>query len=230
MKLLVVTPYHRTISEETETILEYLEVNHTVWRASNCSAIDLCRSMIASFALDNNYDAIFWIDSDIEMSKNDADEFILNYNSFKRESFFCAPYRRKDADYAALSLTENGYYQQYRKNYRYCDTAACGFGCTLLGTDVLRKIQDKYKFRKCISSENVCFYPFFLPTVIDRNIDGVEVPSVYLTEDYSFCHRAISSDIRITTDRKPKIIHIGENNKKLTLPKENGLYKLSVEV
>lgn len=225
MKLLVVTPFHRSICEETETILSYLQDKHMVWRASNCSAIDLCRSMIATHALDNYYDATLWIDSDIEVSVDDIEEFISNYEISGRDSFFFAPYLRKDANQAALSLTQYGYYEQYLKNNRYCDTAACGFGCTLVGTDVLNKVQEKYKFRRCNSSENVCFIPFFLPMVVDRNIDGVEVPSTYLTEDYAFCHRATSSGIKIITDRKPKVIHLNYD-KKLVLPKIDNLYSL----
>lgn len=228
MKLLVVTPYHRTISEETENLLKYLETKYTVWRASNCSAIDMCRSMIASFALDNHYDAILWIDSDIEVSNEDIDEFILNYESFKRYSFFFAPYLRKDANYAALTLTENGFRNQYLKNYRYCDTQACGFGCTLLGVDVLNTIKDAYKMKRCMSADYTCFLPFFIPMVVERNIDGVEVPGAYLTEDFAFCERAKSCGINITTDRKPKVIHIGET--KLVLPKIDEFYGLQSEV
>lgn len=224
MKLLVVTPFHRTISDETESVLKYLEGKYLVWRASNCSAIDLCRSMIATFALDNHYDATLWIDSDIEISNEDIDEFILNYEIEKRNSFYFAPYLRKDSSYASLCLTYKGYSEEYLKNYRYCDTAACGFGCTLLGTDVLNGIQEKYKFRRCSSSENVCFIPYFLPMVVERNIDNVEVPSTYLTEDYAFCHRATSCGFKITTDRKPKVIHIGDT--KLVLPQIDGFYSL----
>ena len=147
------------------------------------ASVDKARNMLAWEALDRGVERILWLDSDMifppdtmERLNADLDDGwdIVTGLYFTRKPPI-RPLISKSLDIRKEAVS----YLDYPKDTVF-PVAACGFGCVMMKTDVLRQIQEP---------------PFDL-------FPGVG-------EDYSFCHRANQVGAKMACDSRVKSGHIG---------------------
>ncbi len=197
-KTVIIVPVAHRIEPATDECLRQLEKRgYTVWRKYGFSAIDQGRCALAQEALDAGFDAIFWIDSDIAFWEYDVDNLI---NS--GYDFITAPYTVKGwpslttefkEDLSHINMGEHG--RIYEVNY-----AATGFMYT--HRRVYEEIVKHYNMSKVkIWGGQYNVYPVFFPHIGEENN--------YLGEDFAFCHRARTAGIKIYSDTRVRLSHIG---------------------
>ena len=147
------------------------------------ASVDKARNMLAWEALDRDVDRILWLDSDMVFPENTME--MLNADLDEGWDIVTGLYfTRKPPVRPLISKTldikqEAVSFMDYPKDSVF-PIAACGFGCVMMRTDILRQMQEP---------------PFNL-------FPGVG-------EDYSFCHRANQLGAKMACDSRVKAGHIG---------------------
>lgn len=145
------------------------------------SLIYEARERLASFAIQNGYDHVLWLDSDImfpstllvEMSAQDKD-IVTGVIAARRAPFYPCVYRSEGKKLNPV-LEFDGHLTK---------VDSCGFGAVLMKTEVLEKMFDEFK---------TCFQPI-----------------LGYGEDLSFCVRAKKLGFDIWADPNIDIGHIGK--------------------
>lgn len=147
------------------------------------------RNALAAYAINGNFDAVLWIDSDMIFQPDLLETLSADLESGKdivAGLCFCRRYPYLPVVYKRLELEGetpiNESYVDYPEDGIF-RVEGCGFGVVMMKTDVLRKISDKY---------NTVFSP--LP---------------HFGEDLSFCIRAKECGYEIWCDPTVKIGHVG---------------------
>lgn len=190
MKILLGMPCMRTIPYKTTmSLLRTVKQGVVDPMLVEGSLIYDSRDTIAEFAVNNGYDYVLFVDSDMVFDKTDIEKLV-----------------RHDADIVSgLYVTRNGENMNVAYNkiitrrrfpFRapklfadngvtgYAEIAACGFGFCLIKTDVIKRMAKRYKS---------LFEPF----------KGVG-------EDIAFCIRAKRCGYKIMIDRDVRLGHVGE--------------------
>ena len=82
-RCVVLVPAHGAIDNACEEGLRELERRgYTIWRGKGYSAIDQARCHMASDALAQGFDELFWIDSDIVFQPDDVDKIRQHKHPF----------------------------------------------------------------------------------------------------------------------------------------------------
>ena len=159
------------------------------------SLVYMSRNHLALKAIENDFDYIFWLDSDmvfppetLEMLMKDAEsgmDFVSGLY-FKR----CFPTYPVICDTVVHEMDESGdlvsevtNYNDYPRDSVF-EIAAAGFGCCLTKTDLIKRVAEKYR---CSPFE----------------------PLPALGEDYSFCKRVEGIGAKMFCDSRVKAGHIG---------------------
>lgn len=145
------------------------------------SLIFEARERLADFAIQNDYDHVLWLDSDImfpstmmiDMAAHDKD-IITGIIAARRAPFYPCIYRSEGKK--LNPVTEYG--------DKLVRVDSCGFGAVLLKTEVLQKMFDEF---------HTCFQPI-----------------LGYGEDLSFCVRAKKLGYEIYADPNIDIGHIGK--------------------
>lgn len=159
------------------------------------SLIYMARNRIAAKAIDQGFDYILWIDSDMEFPPDTMKRLVedatqgMDFVSslyFKR-SFPTAPVICKELKYTELDgggfVSEPVIYSDYPKDSVF-EIAAAGFGCCIIKTDVIKEIAEHFK---CSPFE--------------------PIPS--MGEDFAFCKRMADMGKKMYCDSRVKVGHIG---------------------
>lgn len=194
--VVILVPVSSNIEPYVDESLRKLEsMGYTVWRHYGWSAIDQGRCAMAQQALDNGFEHLFWIDADVGFWPYDVQKMI-NLGL----PFVSAPYsvkgwpvlttQFKDTN---IKLGELG--DLYEVNY-----AATGFMYT--HRSVYEKMATDLNMEKVkIWGGQYNVYPYFYPLLIDGE---------YLGEDFAFCHRLKQIGIKLYSDTRIKLSHIGK--------------------
>lgn len=159
-------------------------------------AVHQARNMIVQQALNGNFDYVFFIDSDIILPQDilkglleDNKDIISGYYIKKQETqniceLFGNPPGIDDPE-ILTNILEN----ELPKTVGIYGVNACGFGCTLVKTEVFKKIIEK-------NPDDLCFdYEF--------------KKNKMCSEDILFCKRAKEVGIETFVDTKFRCGHIG---------------------
>jgi hypothetical protein len=196
-KLIILVPVASHIEPACDESLRQLEKDGVkVYRKFGFSAIDQGRCVMAQQAIDNGYEHLFWIDSDISFYVPDVYK-ILNYNL----PFVTGAYSVKGwptlttkfkSDFKEIIFGNKG--GLYEAEY-----AATGFMYTRV--NVYEKIAKTFDLKPVnIWGGQYKAHPWFLPMIIEDN---------YVGEDFSFCKRARDSGTDIYCDTTIRLAHIG---------------------
>jgi GT2 family glycosyltransferase len=155
--------------------------------------IDDVRNRIVDYAIEEKFDGILFIDSDMKLPKDTLIK-LVNQN----KDIISGLYIRKKEDKKIIELfLKNQYPNKDGKimrnveefdilNKNIIEVDACGFGCVLVKTHVFFKIG----------------YPYFKVIILDKNnITG---------EDIDFCIKAKNRNFKIHALADLKIGHIGK--------------------
>jgi glycosyltransferase involved in cell wall biosynthesis len=199
---IILVPVGHRVEPACEDALRALEARgYTVRRVYGYSAIDQARNQIATDALRDGYEELFWIDSDIAFEPSAVEQLrshglpmtcgIYPKKGIKERSFACIfPRGIEQIGFGhAGGLVEVTY---------------TGAGFLHTRREVYQTIQDRFHLRACNERFGPSMIPLFQPLVVP---DGQGL--WYLAEDYSFCHRARECGYRIVADTTIRLQHIG---------------------
>lgn len=188
MNTLILVPHLNGIEYECEQGLRYLEYHGIkIWRRRGSSAVDVARNAMASQALYDNFDSIFFIDSDISFDPKDVIKLIE-----RPEPVIAGIYAKKGVK-GSTSIFLN------KDTLRF---AATGF--LRIHTSVLREMIEKLKLPLCNTQWGKGVWPFFQPTIIPHG-NGYH----YLAEDWAFSYRLHLIGVTPIADTSVKLVHWG---------------------
>ncbi len=199
-KCVVLVPVAKRIEEETELFLQSLQRRgYPIRLLKHCSQVDLARSMLASQALRDGFAETMWIDSDVTFDVEDVERLRSHrlpvtaglYVKKGRKEFAAKFKHAGQVGFGNLgSLVEMQY---------------VGFGFIHVRAEVYRRIAGELKLPACGGSHepDKKVTPYFIPTVVEEAGEPV-----YLSEDYSFCHRARSVGFKVMADTTIRLGHV----------------------
>jgi hypothetical protein len=197
-RCVILVPIYERVEPECEASLQKLEdQGYRVRRVNAGAAIDLGRSVMAHQALEDGYEELMWIDSDVVFEADAVD-------------------RLRDHDVAMVSAaypkkaTSAFSFHSYRPKIRFGDGgglievyyATTGF--LLTRREVYETVRDKCALPLCNQAWEIPFVPYFLPQIIPYG-EG----HWYLAEDYAFCHRAKTCGYTPYMDTSIRLWHVG---------------------
>lgn len=200
-KRVILVPVGGTVEPECESGLQELERRgFPVRRVRGHSDIARGRSMMATAALHDGFDDIVWIDSDVEFSA-DGVEALLSHDVTVVGGIYPVkgqrrlPVRPIEVP-TELTLGEGGGLLEVM----YLPT-----GFLLTRREVYEDIQTKLALPRCDAADGPGIVPFFLSLVVPDGEGGHR----YLSEDYSFCHRAREAGHKVHADTSVRLGHVG---------------------
>ena len=199
---MILVPVGHHIEPSCDDALRGLERRgYTVRRVGGYSAIDQARNQIATDALRDGFQELFWIDSDIAFSPGAVDRLrshglpmicgIYPKKGEKQRSFACKFSRGTEM----VAFGEAG---------GLVEVSFAGTGFLLMRRDVYQAIQEHFGLPVCNERFGPSMIPFFQPAIVP---DGRG--HWYLAEDYSFSHRARECGYRVMADTTLRLKHIG---------------------
>lgn len=149
------------------------------------------RNSLAQIAVELEADRVLWLDSDMVFS-SDILGTLSHAMQETKADIVTGLYFRRVAPYSPVlykkldaNADESAQFEDYKvlPKDRTFEVAGCGFGCVLMGTDVLLSVKSK-------------FGELFTPT-----------PG--MGEDLAFCWRARQCGYKIVCDQSVKLGHVG---------------------
>jgi len=200
-KTIILVPVGSHIEPACDETLRQLEKNGIkVYRKYGFSAIDQGRCVMAQQAINDGYEHLFWIDSDVAFCEYDIYK-VINTAIREKQTFITAAYCVKG--WPALTTKFHSDFDEIifgsLGGLYEADYAATGFMYTHVS--VYEKIKLKFNLKPVnIWGGQYKVHAWFLPTIIDDD---------YVGEDFSFCHRAKKAGITIFCDTTIRLAHIG---------------------
>ncbi len=200
-KTIILVPVGSHIEPACDETLRQLEKNGIkVYRKYGFSAIDQGRCVMAQQAINDGYEHLFWIDSDVAFCEYDIYK-VINTAIREKQTFITAAYCVKG--WPALTTKFHSDFDEIifgsLGGLYEADYAATGFMYTHVS--VYEKIKLKFNLKPVnIWGGQYKVHAWFLPMIIDDD---------YVGEDFSFCHRAKKAGITIFCDTTIRLAHIG---------------------
>ena len=144
--------------------------------------VDQARNLLAKYAVENDFDRILWLDSDMTFSPDIMERLSADLDAgwdVVCGIFFKRKFPVEPVVYKELSKDTITPYWEYPQNSVF-PVAGFGFGAVMMKTEVLLDLEEP---------------PF-------DHLDG-------LGEDYSFCARMQRKGRKIACDSRVKVGHIG---------------------
>lgn len=147
------------------------------------------RDQIATFAVNEGYDYVLYVDSDMIFSADDLKKLLAHDTDIVSGLYVTRHGENKNVAYSEIHKRVDNPYKPPElindtRDYGYGKIAACGFGFVLIKTGVLKTMFERYR--------------------------SLFEPKWGFGEDIAFCHRAKKCGYKIYIDRDVKIGHIGE--------------------
>ncbi len=202
-KCAVLVPVAREIEPETEDGLRILASRgYMVRLLHRSSQVDLARSTLVTEALNDGFSETMWIDSDQTFNPDDVDR-LRSHNL----PFVVGLYVQKGPKrFAGMFPADTGRVT-FGKGGGLVPMSDVGFGFTYVRAEVYRAIQQRLpqEHRMVMGGyQGKMITPYFLPLVAAKNSGHY-----YLSEDYSFTHRAKEAGFIPMADTTIRVGHIG---------------------
>lgn len=194
LKYLVAIPCFDTVyTDFMLSLLNMQRVGECYLQVVKSSLIYDARNKIAQQAIENKYDRVLWLDSDILFESNlmfRLSEHLDNGLEYISGLYFKRQYPTEPVCFKHITqiqdgkelITQANIYKDYPKDNVF-EVDATGFGAVMLTVDLLKRVRDKYGL------------PFS--------------PQLGLGEDMSFCWRAKQVGAKLYCDSSIKLKHIG---------------------
>lgn len=187
-KILIAIPSGDDLAVEfVQSLLALRPVDNVEIKIQSGSLVYLSREMLATYAVNNGFDYVLWLDSDMTFAPDLLEKMIADDVDMVAGLFFqrrppCHPAMWKSIVMGEGSDRSDERYLNYPENEMF-EIDACGMAAVLVKCDVIRAVYDKY-FRT--------FEP----------ISGYG-------EDISFCLRVRNCGYKIWCDSRIKVGHRG---------------------
>lgn len=188
--ILIALPTAKYIESETFKSIYYLTKPNDYTVDMECFygyRIDQIRNLICYYAIENKYDYVFFVDSDIVLPSDTLIK-LLSINKPIATGIYI---QRKKEIIPEIYINENGNIinENYKNlvEHKQIQIAGCGFGCVLVNIKVIKAVG----------------YPQF------EYHSAIKMEDTY-SEDLDFCTKAINLGFDIYADTSIKCDHIGE--------------------
>ncbi len=203
-KAVVLVPHLNGIDWECEQSLRKLEEEGVrVVRSGGSSSIDVARNRLASEALHDGAESIFFIDSDLGFDPLDALRLLARPEPVV-SGVYAKKSRREFASIFADGVTEVVFgahaFGLYPLKY-----AATGF--LRIKATVLRKMIDDLELPLCNRKWGRGEWPFFQPMIVPQE----QGEHHYLGEDWAFSHRLSLIGVTPMADTSIRLWHYGRH-------------------
>ena len=163
------------------------------------TSIDQIRSQMATDALEQGFERLFWIDDDIVFNPDDVDrlcasELPLIGGVYPKKGEPQLTTRWKPST-TSIVLGEGG---------GVLEVTYASTGFLLTHASVYARVLSEHGLLPMVGQFGRRMTPYFQPMIV--KIDGADY---YLAEDWSFCHRAAAAGIPIMVDTRPRLMHVG---------------------
>lgn len=202
-KCVVLMPVGSGIERATQDCLNGLRAKGypivTAWGSSN---VELTRCQLASEFLDQGYEEIFWVDSDMVFKVEDFEK-LRNHNL----PIVCGLYPKKHPG----SDLNAGFPKSVTK-LTFGDGGGlieldwCGTGFLYTQKCVYKDIKNSLPIKLCRTGTERSFTPYFMSYIIPNETG---LPS-YLPDDRAFCAHARRCGYKIYADSSIRLKHIGK--------------------
>jgi hypothetical protein len=198
----IIVPYHHHIEPACEDSLRGLErLGYLVTRRGGASGIDLARSELATSALsDKQWDEIVWVDSDVSFEPESVDK--LRSHGLPLVGGL---YARKGVKSFASAMPSGTTDLTVGDAGGLVEARYIATGFLLTHRRVYEDIARVFDLPVCNQAFGRPTVPYFLPMVRRDPERGFW----YMSEDWSFCERAIQAGYRPMMDTSIRLWHVG---------------------
>jgi hypothetical protein len=199
-KCVILVPVGTSVLPGCEDGLRELERRgYPVRRVHGYSAIDAARNQMATDAIQDEFEELFWIDSDITFNPDDVDRLRSH-----DKPVAAGIYSKKGPREFACHFLPGTKEVKFGSHGGVMEVRFVGWGFVSTKKQVYLQLQRQFDLPICNERFGKKLIPFFGPMVID---DGKG--NWYLAEDYAFCERARQCGIPIHADTSIRLWHIG---------------------
>lgn len=194
LKYYVAIPCFDTVyTDFTLSLLNMQRVGQCYLQVIKSSLIYNARNTLAKTAIDNGFDRILWLDSDILFEPDLMTRLSTHLDNgleYVSGLYFKRNYPTSPVCYKSITqhkeenelVTDVDTYNEYPKDQLF-EVDGTGFGAVMMTVELLKKVQDRYGL------------PFS--------------PQLGLGEDLSFCWRAKQLGVKMYCDSSIKLKHLG---------------------
>ncbi len=194
MKIAILTPYIGNADFEHIAAVEKLPRDIVRIRIANCSLLDQARSALATMALSVNPDVIVWIDSDVVFDEVALRMLVQRVTPIS--PIVSGAYVTKDEKQAIVGFLGGN----FPPMPGLLSAMRVGFGFLAMLPSVLETIGASMPTLRLTGVGGFESKPYFLSTLLDGQ---------YLSEDSSFCVRALDFGIPIYIAPDIRVLHNG---------------------
>lgn len=198
----ILVPVASSIEPETDHGLQALRNRgYTVRTLRGSSQVDLARSTLATEALADGFKETMWIDSDVLFDPDDIEKLRRH-----KQPLTAGLYQKKTRPAAFAGKFMDGTESvTFGKGGGLIEMRYVGMGFTHVRASVYRAIEKHLEMPSCYGGyEGKKVTPYFIPSLAPEG-DGW----CYLSEDFSFCHRARNAGYPPMADTTIRLSHIG---------------------
>jgi len=203
-KSVVLVPYLNVIERECEEALRGLEAAGVrVVRSGGNSAIDVARNRLASEALHDGAESLFFVDSDIGFDPRDALRLLA-----RPEPVVAGVYAKKgNRSFASIFAdgVDEVVFGAHASGLYPLKYAATGF--LRFKAQVLRRLIEELDLPHCNTHWGKGDWPFFQPFVVPQGGGRLH----YLGEDWAFSHRLAQIGVTPMADTSIRLWHYGRH-------------------
>lgn len=199
-KCVVLVPVGNHIEPQCDDGLRQLESRgYTVRRVRGYAAIDQGRNQMATDALADGFEELFWIDSDVAFNPDDVERLRSH-----RLPIVCGIYPKKGVRALSCHVMPGTNGIVFGEGGGLVEVLYAATGFLLVRREVLLDIQEQLSLPLCNEVFGRPMLPFFLPLV-----NPEPTGHWYLAEDYAFSKRARDCGYQIWADTTIRLRHIG---------------------
>lgn len=199
-KTIVLVPVANTIEPECEASLSKLRARGMKVRVyRGASAIDQARNTMATDALREGFEKLFWIDADVGFDVEDVDRLFAH-----DVPFVCGIYPKRGGRALACHVLPGTKELVFGEDGGLVEILYAAGGFCLIDASVYHRIREKLALPTCNAHFGQPVDPYHLPMVKET-----EGGAWYLAEDYAFCERARQVGFEIWADTRIRLRHIG---------------------
>ncbi len=210
-----------------EGLRELEKRGYTIRRGKGYSAIDQGRNQMTSEALHDGFEETMWIDSDIGFQA-DAVECLRSHGL----PISCGLYPQPGARKIACHLLPGTQSIVFGESGGLVEIKYAAAGFLHVRRDAYETVREKLKLPLCNTRFGRGNWPFFMPGAFPDESAG-ETGQRYLTEEYSFSHRAREAGLKIMADTTVRLWRTGSYGFSWEDaggdPQRFGTYRFSVE-
>lgn len=207
-KCVILMPVSGAMEWATEIVLiDLMQRGYAIQKIYGCANVDIARSQLASDALRQGFEELFWVDSDIGFSADDFER--LRAHDLP---LVCAlyPKKLKEGGLAAI-LEDDTETLVFGEQGGLMEIKWAGTGFLYTKRCVYEDIKVKLDLPDCMIGRKDVISPYFMPFVIPGpRVNGDKETWLYLGDDTSFCERARQVGYKIYADTTIRLDHIGK--------------------